>query len=65
MRKWTSRAPAARIMWMIFREVVPRTMLSSTTTTRLPSMTARAGFSFSFTPKLRMDCWGSMNVRPT
>jgi microcystin-dependent protein len=25
----------------------------------------RTGFSFSFTPKSRMACEGSMNVRPT
>ena len=64
IRMWISRAPAERIIWMILREVVPRTMESSTTTTRLPSSTSRTGDSFSLTPKWRMDCDGSMNVRP-
>ena len=36
MRTCTSRAPAARIILTILRLVVPRTMESSTTTTRLP-----------------------------
>ena len=49
---------------MILREVVPRTIESSTTTTRLPASTSRTGDSFSFTPKWRMDCEGSMKVRP-
>jgi hypothetical protein len=31
-------APASRIIWTIFTEVVPRTMLSSTRTMRLPSI---------------------------
>jgi len=49
----------------IFRLVVPRTIESSTTTTRLPSRTSRFGLSFTLTPKWRMPCWGSMKVRPT
>ncbi len=64
MRMWISRAPAERIMPMILREVVPRTMESSTTTTRLPASTSRTGESLSFTPKCRIDCEGSMKVRP-
>ena len=36
MRTWISLAPAARIILMILRPVVPRTMESSTTTTRRP-----------------------------
>jgi hypothetical protein len=53
------------IIFTIFREVVPRTMESSTTTTFLPRSTSRTAESFSFTPKWRMDCCGSMKVRPT
>ena len=64
-RTWTSRAPASRSIRTILRDVVPRTIESSTRTTRLPSTTSRTGFSFTFTPKLRIDCLGSMNVRPT
>ena len=51
MRRWTSRAPASRTILTILRLVVPRTMESSTTTTRLPFTTCLTGFSFSFTPK--------------
>ncbi len=40
-------------------------MESSTTTTRLPWSTSRTGVSLSFTPKWRIDCCGSMKVRPT
>ncbi len=65
IRMWTSRAPAERIIVTIFRLVVPRTMESSTTTTRLPSRISRTGFSLIFTPKWRMFCLGSMKVRPT
>ena len=64
MRMCTSRAPAPRIISTILREVVPRTIESSTTTTRLPFSTSRTGDSFSFTPKWRICCDGSMNVRP-
>ena len=59
-----ARPPPCSI-FTIFREVVPRTMESSTTTTRLPLSTARTAESFSFTPKWRIDCCGSMKVRPT
>ena len=58
-------APAPRIIFTILRLVVPRTIESSTTTTRRPSSISRIGFSFTFTPKCRMPCLGSMNVRPT
>ena len=64
MRKWTSRAPASRIMSLILRLVVPRTTLSSTSTTRLPRTSARFTFSFSRTPMLRICSVGSMKVRP-
>ena len=52
-------------MRTILRLVVPRTMESSISTTRLPSSSVRTGFSFSLTPKSRTLCSGSMNVRPT
>ena len=65
MRRCTSRAPASRTMPTILREVVPRTMESSMSTTRLPSSTLRTGLSLILTPKERMDCLGSMKVRPT
>jgi hypothetical protein len=48
----------------IFRLVVPRTIESSTRMTRLPSRMLRTGFSFTLTPKCRIDCCGWMNVRP-
>ena len=54
MRMCTSRAPAARSMVTILRLVVPRTIESSTTTTRLPSSTSRCALSFTFTPKWRI-----------
>ncbi len=60
----TSRAPAWRSIFTILRLVVPRTMESSTTTTRLPCNTSGTAFNLIFTPKWRMDCSGSMKVRP-
>ena len=65
MRKWTSVAPASRMIPTILRLVVPRTSESSTSTTRLPATRWFTGLSLSLTPKLRIDCLGSMNVRPT
>ena len=61
----TSRAPASRTMRTIFREVVPRTIESSISTTRRPSITWRTGLSLIFTPAVRWPCRGWMNVRPT
>src|SRR5438128_624165 len=46
----TSRAPARRIRATVLGVVVPRTILSSTTTTRLPLSTSGSGLNFSFTP---------------
>ena len=65
IRTWISFAPASRTMLTILRDVVPRTMESSMSTTRLPSRISRTGFSLMRTPKERMDCFGSMKVRPT
>ena len=61
----TSVAPAARTISTILRLVVPRTMESSTSTTRLPSSIARLALCFSFTPRWRIWSVGSMKVRPT
>ena len=47
MRMCTSRAPALRTIRTILRLVVPRTIESSTSTTRLPSRMLRTGFSFT------------------
>ena len=64
MRRCTSVAPADRSIFTILRLVVPRTIESSTTTTRFPLSTSRSALSFSFTPKCRIACYGSMKVRP-
>ena len=58
-------APAWRTISTIFRLVVPRTILSSTSTTRRPFSTARLAECFSFTPRWRIWSVGSMKVRPT
>ena len=65
MRRCTSAAPASRSICTSFLLVLPRTMLSSMTTRRLPSITERSGFSFKRMPSWRMAWVGSMNVRPT
>ena len=65
MRTCTSRAPGGLTIRTILRLVVPRTIESSTSTTRRPSRMLRTGFSFTFTPKSRIDCCGWMKVRPT
>ena len=44
-RKWTSAAPASRSSLMMRAEVVPRTMESSTSTTRLPFTVLDTTFS--------------------
>ena len=61
----TSLAPASYIMRTILIEVVPRTIESSSSTTRLPSTTARLALCLSFTPSERIVWVGSMKVRPT
>ncbi len=65
MRTCTSVAPASRSIRTMQRLVVPRTIESSTMTTRLPSTILRTGDSFIFTPCSRSSCEGWMNVRPT
>ena len=48
---------------MIRREVVPRTIESSTAISRLPLIDRGNAFSFSITPASRSDWSGWMNVR--
>ena len=49
----------------ILTDVVPRTIESSIKITRLPSTCTRLALCLSFTEKARMDCCGSIKVRPT
>ena len=65
IRTCTSRAPASRSIRTSARWVLPRTIESSTTTSRLPLMTSRSGFSLSRIPSCRIVCDGWMKVRPT
>ena len=65
MRTCTSAAPASRSIRTSARWVLPRTIESSTTTSRLPAMTSRNGFSLSRMPSWRMVWDGWMKVRPT
>jgi len=60
----TSFAPASRKLLTRAREVVPRTMESSTTTTRFPATISLIRFSFTRTSKSRMSWLGCKNVRP-
>ena len=48
----------------ILSQVVPRTMESSTSTTRLPSTAARRGFSFKSTACSRWAWVGKIKLRP-
>jgi len=58
-------APASRSIAISARCVFPRTIESSTTTSRLPSTTSRIGLSLRRIPRWR-DSWvGWMKVRPT
>ena len=52
IRTCTSAAPASRSIRTRARWVLPRTIESSTTTSRLPAITSRRGFSFSRMPEL-------------
>ena len=63
MRMCTSAAPARRSSSMIRREVVPRTIESSTSATRLPSSTCRMGLNLSLMPDSRSRWVGWMKVR--
>ena len=62
---WTDAAPASRSIRTIARWVLPRTIESSTTTTRLPRITDSRALSLSRMPSWRSVCEGWMNVRPT
>ncbi len=63
MRRCTSRAPALKSMSTSLLVVLPRTMESSTTTSRLPEMTVRMGLSFMRRPSWRRWSSGWMKVR--
>ena len=63
IRMWTAFVPARRNSSTIFRLVVPRTIESSTSTTRLPSRISRRGLNFSLMPMLRNRWFGWMKVR--
>ena len=54
-----------RIIVTILREVVPRTIGSSTRMMRFPRTVAGLALCFSFTESVRSFCVGWMNVRPT
>jgi len=55
IRIWISLAPAALSLSMIRREVVPRTIESSTAMIRLPLIDRGSGLSFYITPASRSD----------
>ena len=63
-RMCTSLAPASRRFTTRARAVVPRTIESSTTTTRFPATASLIRFSFTRTLKSRMSCVGWRKVRP-
>ena len=52
MRRWTSRAPASFSIATIWRVVLPRTIESSTTTTRLPATISGKGVELHPQPVL-------------
>ena len=62
---WISLAPALRTISTIFSDVMPRTMESSTRTTRLFFSCAMLALCLSLTPRWRIWDVGSMKVRPT
>ena len=64
-RRCTSSAPASRSICTILRVVEPRTIESSTTTSRLPAMACVSGLNLRRTPFSRSAWSGWMNVRPT
>ena len=64
MRTCTCAAPAFFSSSTIWRMVVPRTMESSTITTRLPRTLSRSGESLMDTALSRPDCVGWMKVLP-
>jgi hypothetical protein len=58
-------APASRAICTIWREVVPRTIESSTSSTLRPRNSSGIGLSLRFTDFTRSPCPGMMKVRPT
>jgi hypothetical protein len=64
MRAWTSQAPASRSMVTIALVVLPRTIESSTTTSRSPRIASLSGLSLIRMPSWRMVWLGWMKVRP-
>ena len=65
MRTCTSFAPAFFNIRIIFAQVVPLTMESSTIMIRLPFTTSGITFSLIFTLDSLSLCFGLMNVLPT
>jgi len=63
-RTCTSAAPASNSIATICLVVEPRTIESSTTTTRWPA-TSASGLNFILIPCSRIAWSGWMNVRPT
>jgi hypothetical protein len=63
-RTCTSAAPAWRNSANSGPDVLPRTIESSTSTTRLPERLAGSGLNFIATRAWRSASVGSMNVRP-
>ena len=64
IRMCTSAAPASRSKRTSLRVVLPRTIESSTTTSRFPAMARFSGLSFRRMPCWRMVWLGEMKVRP-
>jgi len=64
-RKWTSRAPASRIMRTIFFDVVPRTSESSIRMIPLAFDRGAVGRMLHAHASSRTLCVGWMKVRPT
>ena len=62
--KYTFCAPASRAIITISRDVVPRTIESSTSSTTLSLNSMPTGFNFWRTLFLRIAWPGMMNVRP-
>ena len=64
MRRCTSLAPARRIDATMRAQVVPRTMESSTSTTRFPSTAARRGVQLQGNGVLPLGLGGKIKLRP-
>ena len=62
-RTWTSFAPLRYRNSVVSRSWVPRTMLSSISRSRCPSMSSRTGISFIFAMRSRFDWMVGMKDR--